>query len=244
MAIETKIKMNKFNIELIQAINDWQASGFGDNKKRIVDEILKHSQSVPEKYKTLPSPCYRRVDLTGKHNLQIGLKLSLPEAESSWSFDKEVAKTFKSGVPPKNYTGVIFKIMPADKHFKVILNFDALFSDKDFVETCEKYKHYISNYEEGIERFENSEKEIILVVEELKIEQIWAYGGFSSSKEELAKKYFGYKPNKDEKRFFENQLNTKGIKLGGRWVTGEAKNRTVKKHIEAAIFVNNKVNTK
>ena len=112
------------------------------------------------------------------------------------------------------------------------------------METCEKYKHYISNYEEGIERFENSEKEIILVVEELKIEQIWAYGGFSSSKEELAKKYFGYKPNKDEKRFFENQLNTKGIKLGGRWVTGKAKNRTVKKHIEAAIFVNNKVNTK
>lgn len=75
--------MNKFNIELIQAINDWQASGFGGNKKRIVDEILKYTQSVPERFKNLPSPCYRRVDLTGKYNLQIGLKLSLPEAESS-----------------------------------------------------------------------------------------------------------------------------------------------------------------
>ena len=105
--------------------------------------------------------------------------MQLAETYSSWSFDKEFVKKFNVGVPEKGYQGVIFEITSEFKDLEVILNLNELFSDPIFKSECESQKHNITNFDKGIGKYYNSESEIILKVNTLKISQIWAYGGFS-----------------------------------------------------------------
>ncbi|CDT28660.1 conserved hypothetical protein [Sphingobacterium sp. PM2-P1-29] len=53
-----------FSIELLQAINDWQATGIGKNKTQIAERIIQYSKELPEKFKRLNSKCYRQLPLT------------------------------------------------------------------------------------------------------------------------------------------------------------------------------------
>ena len=223
-----------YTIELLQAINDWQAEGFEENKQDLAKKIKKESARLHKKFKTLNENCFRRVDLVGKHTLQIGTELKLPETYSSWTFDVLIAQNFYDGVPEVGYQGVIFKLNPSDNDYEVIINLNELFSDKDFTNFCEKYKAKINNYDNGIGRFGNYEKELVLDVSELKMEQIYAYGGYSSSKEYFAQKYFGHSPNAEELIFFKKLLKKDNIPIGAKWVTGRAKDRIVKFHINKA----------
>lgn len=219
-----------YTIELLKAINDWQFLGTGKIKSKIAKKIQTHSIDLPEKFKTLNSKCYRRVDLVGKHSLEIGIKLSLPETFSSWSFEKSVAKEFDGGVPPKGYQGVIFELTPEDNNYEVILNLDELFKDEAFIQACNENKDNIKNYDKGIGFFANNEKELILSVSELRMNQIWAYGGFSSSIDEIAEKFFGHKPTRNEATYFDRVIKAGNISFGASWITGEAKDRTIQKH--------------
>lgn len=58
-----------YTLELLQAINDWQATGLGANKTQIAERIIEHSKALPEKFKTLNSTCYRQVALTGTNSV-------------------------------------------------------------------------------------------------------------------------------------------------------------------------------
>jgi hypothetical protein len=220
-----------YTLELVKAINDWQFSGTGKIKSKIAKRIQEHSIDLPSKFKTFSSQCYRRVDLVGKHSLEIGTKLSLPETFSSWSFDKSVAKEFDGGVPPKGYQGVIFELTPEDNNHEVIINLNELFKDQMFIQACNENKDKIKNYDKGIGFYGNDEKELILNVSELKINQIWAYGGYSSTKDEIAEKFFGHKPTKNEIVYFNRLVKQRNISFGASWITGDAKNRTIEKHI-------------
>ncbi len=224
-----------FTLDLLQAINDWQAGGFDNRKKELAERLSETSRDLPSTFKIMDKPCLRRIDLLGKFILQIGINLELPETYSSWTFDEIVAQGFYEGVPPKNYTGVIFKLTPDNNNYDVILNLDLLYSDKNFLEFIEINKHNIANYNEGIGRFSNSEKEIILKVDTLRIEQIWAYGGYRSSPEKLAEMYFGRKPNPDEIVAFNRIIEHVGKTL---WVKGDAKNRLINENIENAKKIN------
>ncbi|WP_153042804.1 hypothetical protein [Rufibacter ruber] len=223
-----------YSLELLQAINDWQATGIGNNKTQIAEEILAHSQSLPNKFKSLTSKCYRRVALNGMNSVLLGANMQLPETYSSWSFDKSVAQNFNGGVPHKGYQGVIFELDNKDTGYSVILNLSELFNDSDFIEACERNQKNIKSYKSGIGYFMNSEAEVILKVDNLTTKQIWAYGGYSNSREKLAEMFFGHKPNSQELIFFDEAVKNANVKIGGNWVTGAAKDRIVKLHIETA----------
>jgi hypothetical protein len=65
------------------------------------------------------------------------------------------------------------------------------------------------------------------------ISAVYALGGYSSSKGELAKFYFGYDPSAAEFAEFERLLQMSGAKLGPNWLVGAAKDRVLKRTLEA-----------
>lgn len=223
-----------FTLKLLQAINDWQNEGIGINKSTIAERIKANAENLHEKFLTLNTKCYRRVDLVGKYTLEIGLNMKLPETISSWTFQKSVAQNFMSGVPSVGYQGIIFELNPSDDNFEVIINLDALYNDPEFVNTCEANKDKIINYHEGIGRYGNYENEIILDVKELQLKQLWAYGGYSVPRQQLAQMYFGRVANASELAIFDGLVKQANITIGGNWVTGAKKNRVVQFHKDKA----------
>ena len=223
-----------YTLELLQAINDWQATGIGASKTQIAERIIEHSKPLPEKFKKINSPCYRQVALIGMNSVLLGANMKLPETYSSWTFDKSVAQSFNGGVPPVGYQGVIFEIDNNSSDFSVVINLFELFNDSEFLVACEAQKHQITSYGTGIGFFKNSESEVILKVDNLKTSQIWAYGGYSAPMEKLAEMYFGHVANASELKYFAKLIKQANIIIGGNWVTGKAKDRIVNLHVNTA----------
>jgi len=223
-----------YTLKLLQAINDWQATGIGANKTQIAERIIEHSKPLPIKFKTLNSKSYRKVALTGINSVLLGANMKLPETYSSWTFDKSVAQSFNGGVPPVGYQGVIFEIENNSIDFSVVINLFELFKDIEFLNACESQKNQITSYKTGIGFFKNSELEVILKVDNLKTSQIWAYGGYSAPREKIAEMYFGHVANATELKYFDKLIKKANIIIGGNWVTGKAKDRIVNLHVSNA----------
>jgi hypothetical protein len=223
-----------YTLELLQAINDWQAIGIGANKAPIAERILEYSRDLPEKFKSLTTKCYRQVALTGMNSVLLGANMQLPESYSSWTFDKSIAQSFNGGVPPIGYQGVIFEIDKNVRDFSIVLNLFELFKDAEFLTACQAFKSQIASYKSGIGYFMNSESEVILKIERITTAQIWAYGGYSAPREKLAEMYFKHLPNAIELKYFDKLIKQENIIIGGNWVKGAAKDRIVNLHIETA----------
>jgi hypothetical protein len=223
-----------YNLELLQAINDWQATGMGSNKTQIAERIIEHSKDLSSKFKTLNSKCYRQLALSGINSVLLGANMQLPETYSSWTFDKSVAQSFNGGVPPIGKQGVIFEIDNNVPDFEVIINLYELFKDQDFIAACNKIAKDITSFKTGIGYFMNKEAEVVLKIEKITTNQIWSYGGYSASREQLAEMLFGQKPTEKQFEYFDDLIRQGNINIGGNWVTGAAKDSTVALHIREA----------
>ncbi|CDT28671.1 hypothetical protein BN1088_60004 [Sphingobacterium sp. PM2-P1-29] len=164
----------------------------------------------------------------------LGATMQLPETYSSWTFDKSVAKNFNGGVPPVGKQGIIFEIDNTVPDCEVVINLFKLFNDSEFIEFCEQNKNHISSYKTGIGYFKNNESEVILKLDKITTKQIWAYGGYSSSIKKLAEMHFNRTPTPKDLILFNKLIKEHNKTIGGNWVTGTAKDRVVKSHIETA----------
>lgn len=223
-----------YTIELLQAINDWQSTGMGINKTQIAERIIKYSKKLPYKFKSINTKCYRQLSLSGENSVTLGVNMELPETYSSWTFDKSVAKCFNGGIPPIGKQGVIFQVDHNSPDCEVIINLFELFKDNDFIKACSVNKNDIISYKSGIGYFMNKEAEVVLKIEKIKTEQIWAYGGYSSSKEQLAKMFFRREPTDKDFDFFDELIKNNEVNIGGNWVTNLGKDRIIRFHIETA----------
>lgn len=215
-----------FTKDLIQAISNWQR-GWACGEKQGLANALKHqTESLPECYKTVGTPCYRRIDLSGKHLNQMGLTLQLKESISSWTTSKDIALDFnripKFGEPQ----GTIFAILPPKG--SVIINIPALFAEKQFHKAVSLYEGEIDEFERGIGLFRDTEQEIIIELEEVHLTSVFAWGGHSSSQETLesmmysvATFIYGRPPSNDEFVRLVDQMKTDGVNAGPQWVSDE-----------------------
>lgn len=232
-----------YSLELLQAINDWQSTGIGTSKTQIAERIIEHSKELPIKFKSINTKCYRQLALSGMNSVLLGANMQLPETYSSWSFDKSVVENFNGGVPPAGMQGVIFEVDNTISDVEVIINLFELFKDEIFLEVCEKKKNDILSYKTGIGYFLNKEAEVILKVQKLTINQIWAYGGYSAPREKLAQMYFGHIATPHELVLFDKLIKKANKIIGGNWVTGKAKNRIVNLHITTAQKIKTEITT-
>lgn len=209
-----------FTLEFLRALNDWQRGG--DKKKR-GPKLKSESQHIAPEFRRTALVCFRQIALEPQFLWKLGDELFLEETISAWTTDTEVASTFKGGVPPVGYQGVIFEVLP-EPH-QVIVNLTTLYQSRGFKSACETYRSQIIGYGEGIGRYGASQAEVVLEISRLTLENVYAFGGYSSSRTEFVEKLFGPSPTPDQYQMFDELLARSSRMLGPRWVTGEVAKR-------------------
>jgi hypothetical protein len=183
-----------FTKQLIQTISDWQRGGDLKQKARRGAALKAAAQQLPQKFRQPPAICYRQIALDGHSLMLMGTHYRLSETISSWTKSEAVAKKIKRGVPPPgDYQGVIFKIAPAPQ--SVILDLTALFSDPAFAAAVEQHKNHITGHGDGIGRYGNSQQEVVLEIDDLRLEDLMSWGGYTDVEQRLAEMYFEQKPS-------------------------------------------------
>lgn len=165
-----------FTVELLQAVNDWQLGGNETAKKVRGQRLVALARGLPTEYKHCPSACFRRLSLTKQSVWKVGTKYELAETISSWTTSLDVAKAFKDGVPPKGYQGVIFQHVPAPA--EIIINLNAIFSSKEFRSAVEKHRDDIKDFEKGLGRYGNKQKEVVLSLHKMPLGAVHCWGGY------------------------------------------------------------------
>lgn len=165
---------NPFDLKLLQAINDWQIKS---NTKR--GEKLKGlTVNLPSIFKVCNDVCFRKIELKKDGIFSIVGKERLKEKISSWTTSIEVAKSFKEGVSiSEDERSLIIHYSP--KAFNVILNLEEVYRSECFHEAVAYYKNSIKSIKRGIENYGNSQKEVILEIDEVDRSSIYMVGGVS-----------------------------------------------------------------
>ena len=218
-----------FSRELIQAISDFQRDAKNSEQKATRGQRLKEAaRALPQEYRTSALICYRQVSLKKNSVWVLADTLALPEAISSWTVDLGVAQNFKGGVPPAGeYQGMIFGIMPSEG--SVIINLSRLFRNPDFVEECKREAPNVDHFTSGTGRWWNQQQEVVLEVSEIRLDDIVALGGYSSSIEEFVHALYGQNPTKQDYVSFHLLLAQARQQLGADWIIEEAKDRVITK---------------
>jgi hypothetical protein len=151
----------------------------------------------------------------------------LPDTISAWTLSLPVAKTFKGGVPPEGWQGVIFEIVPgADS---VILNLNSLYGCPEFRKAMAREAGTIEGYADGAGRHQNDQAEVVLSIEKLDCNNVYALGGYSSDRDTLIKMIFKQDPTPASIKWFEQQQKRAEIALGPFWLDGPPLQRVLKR---------------
>jgi hypothetical protein len=214
-----------FTLELLQAINDWQRGGDHKQKLRRGEKLKQHAAALPEQFRTCSDTCYRQEAHEKDRIWKLLADESLPETIAAWTTDLSIAQDFKNGVPPDGLRGVIFSLTPPSE--SVVINLIEIYRDPDFRSAIERHKSGIIGFGDGIERYDNSQREIVLELYKLGPETIHCYGGYSSDRGTLAQQFFGHKPNAEGLAFFEQLCRQANIPEGGAWWLSEEGTKNV-----------------
>ncbi len=177
-----------FTRDLVQAVSDWQRGGSREQKAKRGAKLRAEVATLPAEFRECALSCFRQIALDKGSLWSLADEPELPETISAWTLALGVAREFKNGVPPPGSQGVIFAVHPIRS---VVANLDRLFRDAEFVATVEKYGNDIVGYYDGIDRYRNRQREVVLEIESVRISDIWALGGCSSTRDELVRMIYG-----------------------------------------------------
>ena len=149
-----------FDLEFLQALNDWQLGGNAQQKRKRGLRLKKAALRLDPFFRSVSLCCFRQVALGKGSVWKLGETLHLPETISSWTVSPEVAMEFKGGVPPPGWQGVIFLVVPDPE--EVVVNLASLYSNVAFHSACEASRNRIGNYHAGIGRYGGSQHEVVL----------------------------------------------------------------------------------
>lgn len=168
-----------FSKELIRAVNDWQTGSVG--KKRKARAIAKAIAAAPlDPFLTsCDDICYRRSVLEKSVVSDLFFTFKINEETSSWTTKASVAAKFKNGPPDPPKPGVIFAHEPAAG--EVVLNLERLIAHPQFWPSVEHWKTLGLNVSSGIERWGNTQHEIVLMVDQVPHDEIYAFGSNSAT---------------------------------------------------------------
>jgi len=228
------IGTDPFNLSLLQAISDWQRGGDARQNRRRGQALKKVCSCLPENYRTGVLACFRQVALEKGSVWELIGEDRLAEKISSWTFDIEIAKEFKNGVPPEGqgYQGVIFCIKPPPTGH-VILNLMELYKSPAFCAAMERNKSAINCYADGAGRYWDHQSEIVLEIAAVTQDDIYSLGGHSSPFEQLvaqaARLTYGRAATPDELESLLLKAEHVRPQIGPRWLTPEATKRVLAK---------------
>lgn len=222
----------RFKLSLLQAISDWQQGGDAKQNRRRGQVLKEACASLPESYRTSLLACFRRVGLEKGSVWNLIGEDRLDEKVSSWTFDIEVAKEFKNGVPPdgQGYQGVIFCIKPPPSS-RVIVNLRELYKSSAFCAAMESNRSAITGFSDGAGRYWDCQSEVVLEIEAVTQEEIYSLGGHSSPFEQLvaqaADLTYGRAATPEEVEALLLKTEHVRSQAGPKWLTLEATKRVL-----------------
>jgi hypothetical protein len=222
------------SLGFIQAVNNWQIGGSALVKRRRGLRLKELSRELDERFRIVDRYVFRRIALSKFHVAEMGENQTLPETIASWTFDLDVAKGLKGGIPDDGEIGVIFVTTPRPE--QVIVNLASLYRHRAFVEACAKRQHEIKNWNLGIGKWWDSQREVVLEVESLPLDSTEAVGGRSSNLDKLARRVFGRAPTTRE---IDHLLQRMRMSDDGRlekWIAGDTKERFLEYWVEQALL--------
>lgn len=217
----------EFSLPVLQAISDWQCDYDQAEKAKRGAALAAVASHLQPRFKTLSLMAFRRFDLTKTPLWQLLADGHLPETISSWTLTTDVAKTFKGGVPPAGWQGVIVQCAPADA--EVILNLATLYRDAEFKKAIERHKSKIRDFDLGMGQYGAVEDEVVIRREVLTPGDIYALGGYSSTPEQLGRVIFGRDVTADEIGWMRASLRKQGDDFGPWWLDGERKDKVLER---------------
>lgn len=218
---------DKFPLSLLQAVSDWQRSS---TQKR-AQALKAECEALSSEFRTCLLVCYRQIALPKGGVWSLIGEERLPEKISSWTLDIEVAKSFKGGVPPEGqgFQGTILYLYPPPG--SVIVNLSKLFRDAAFLEALKKNEKNITGYHDGAGRYENSQSEVVLEIDEVTPEDIYSLGGHSSPLEKLvaqaADLMYRRSATEEERRQLFLDATRAGVSAGPSWLKMDATRRVL-----------------
>ncbi len=221
-----------FSLPLLQAINNWQIGGGKNQKAKRGQELKRQAASLPDRFRSCDLICYRRISLEKGDLFRLNDILELPETVSAWTVSLETARKVKDGVPDVGSQGIIFATYPSDG--SVVANLDRIYRDADFSAAFDANKSAIERHGDGIGRYRNDQREVVLEIDTIQLVDIVELGGYSSSRDELAGIYaravHGRNPTAADIRNFDFLLAIADRELiGPGWIWSDAKDRVLKK---------------
>jgi hypothetical protein len=182
--------MDEYPAALLRALEDWlnQDSARRLERASCLKVELEH---VEQEFKECMVECYRRIDFSKDprnpndpvENRGVSLPLldllhtgKLPESISSWTTDPQVARDHREGVQADSIC-VIFKHMPRPN--EVWLDLSALLKTPGFQKALRR-----SSFP-AIQSWMTRESEVILEAEYVTPEDVYAWGSFAGSVDQL-----------------------------------------------------------
>jgi hypothetical protein len=214
-----------FDLEFLQALNDWQLGGNPLQKKKRGLRLKEATSRLEPSFRTVSLCSFRQVALDKSSLWKLGDTLHLSETISSWTVSPEIAMEFKGGVPPQGWQGVILVLAPEPEN--VVVNLVSLYSNEAFRSACGASRARIRRYHAGIGQYGGSQHEVVLEISSVPITAVYALGGYSNSREVVARKFFGYEPTSLGKYRFDLLLARSGRTIGQHWLRGEGKDRVI-----------------
>ncbi len=184
MKMEKEIKSVVFTNELLTALSNWQ-NGWAEIQERrydLADELVKQCKDVPEKFKKINSPCYRKRFIYANELKRLFLEDDLFEGISSWTTDMNYAKGFKGYVRQGASFSMMFECIPRPED--IVLNISELWKDEDFVHFANQFKINFPKKAKPLFNFKDTQSEVVLR-STLRSFEIRNVVGFSSSFEEI-----------------------------------------------------------
>jgi len=157
----------------------------------------------------------------------------ISEETSSWTTRSSVAAKFKGGPPDPPKPGVIFAHQPAAG--EVVLNLERLISHSEFRDSVAYWKAHGLDVSSGIERWGNTQHEVVLFVDQVPHKEIYAFGSNSATsaiEKALGTTVIGgtaLTPNEVTRQFGEFGVSTK------RWIFGDGVERIYRNWIETML---------
>ncbi len=204
-----------FTRDLIQAVNDWQRGGSHSQKVKRGLRLKECVADFPERFRTCELPCFRQEAHEKDRVWQLLADDHLPETIAAWTTDIAVAKDIKGGVPPEGLQGVIFRIEPTES--SVVANLNAFYAEPDFVSSIEKHRSEINGFHDGIGRWGNSQREVVLEQSSLDQAAIYSYGGYTSNRETLIELHYQRAATAEDLAEFDRLARQANVVAPGPW---------------------------
>lgn len=173
-----------FSDDFLKALGAWQKGWKEDQSVRLklADQLKNAVHHLPDSYKQVTQPCYRKRFLHHGELLEIIMVDEKDEGLTSWTICQKYAENFKGLQKPSAISAAIFEHTPTAN--EVILNIYGLWQSELFIQAAERYKNANGENADAIFNFKASQGEVILS-SPLKGSEIIALTGASSPFDEL-----------------------------------------------------------